>query len=98
MAPDEKLVTFKLDLTINWIHIFGIISVLIGLGAGFAKLDNKMNILLAYVTKVEAMEVRMSYLEGQDKAQAIFNRNYDERFSRDEDNIKNQFEQRPHHN
>lgn len=85
----------SLNTDVNWSHVGLLVSGIFAVGVAYGNMNSKIDKLLAYQAKYEATEIRISHLEAQDQANTIFHKTYDERFLKDENDIKANIEQRP---
>lgn len=82
-----------IDTSLNWTHVALFISTVFTIGVGYTKLNDKMDEVLKFVAKYETLELRITHMEQESQAQQYINKDYDERFDRDED--KTNQEQKP---
>lgn len=87
--------TSGVDTVINYTHIGLFATTLFAIGVAYGTVNAKIDKLLTLVAQYEQLDKRTVVIERTIQGQDYINKNYDERFLRDEDKIKNFTEQRP---
>ena len=86
----------RVDTEINYTHIGLFATTIFAIGAAYGNVNAKIDKVLALIPQVELIDKRTSAIEKINQSQEYINKSFDERFIRDEDNVKNFIEQRPH--
>lgn len=85
----------RVDTQLNYAHIAIMISTIFAMGVAYGTINSKLDKVLTTVSRVEVLENRATKLEEVNQGQVFINKNVDERFDRNELNIKSLQEQRP---
>lgn len=88
--------TKQVDTQINYTHIGLFATTLFAIGVAYGTVNAKIDKLVTMVTQVDVLDKRTSAVERIQQSQEYINKNFDERFNRDEENIKTFTEQKPY--